>query len=66
MCSFSRLPSISKCCCFISLRSGGYLIGLMQFVFGLALMIYLLFNPLVENRDSPDENQNADSDSPGM
>lgn len=54
MSSFNRLPNISKCCCFISLRSGGYLIGLIQFVFGLTLMIYLNINPILEDRGVDD------------
>lgn len=59
--SFSRLPHISKCCCFISLRTSAYLIGLLQSLVGLVVVIYTLFNSL--DKKQHDDVHDADATS---
>lgn len=42
MCRYNRLPQVSNCCCYISLRIGAYLIGFLQSIFGLGIIVYAL------------------------
>ncbi len=62
MCSFSRLPYISKCCCFISNRIGAYLIGILQLVCGLGIIVYALTSPLTGKQHTDQHHDDEDDD----
>lgn len=63
MCSFSRLPTISKCCCFIRLRVSAYFIGLLQSLFGLGILIYAIASPSTEKQH---DDHDVDADNSGI
>ncbi|XP_037037115.1 uncharacterized protein LOC119074942 [Bradysia coprophila] len=66
MCRFSRLPHVSKCCCYISLRISAYLIGFLQLIFGLGIIVSALAYSSTDKgsggQDVHDTENNHDSD----